>query len=99
MEFIKKLMVTNITLSKEVSGFSFPNDWYKIRQMMEERRRKEQVCSDQTLIRVVTTMMLMMMFIVHCNEFDKRLQEGGFWSKSQIVRIFGSDLELVFDEL
>ena len=47
MEFIKKLMVTNITLSKEVSGFSFPNDWYKIRQMMEERRRKEQVCSDK----------------------------------------------------
>ena len=40
-------MVTNITLSKEVSGFSFPNDWYKIRQMMEERRRKEQVCSDK----------------------------------------------------
>ena len=47
MEFIKKLMVTNITLSKEVSGFSFPNDWYKIRQMMEERRRKEQVCNDK----------------------------------------------------
>ena len=44
-------------------------------------------------------MMLMMMFIVHGDEIDKRLQEGGFWSKSQIVRIFGSDLELVFDEL
>ena len=40
-------MVTNTILSKEVSGFSFPNDWYKIRQMMEERRRKEQVCNDK----------------------------------------------------
>ena len=58
VEFIKKLMVTHITLSKEVSGFSFPNDWYKIRQMMEERRRKEQVCSDQTLMMVMMVMMM-----------------------------------------
>ena len=29
-------------------GFSFPNDWYKIRQMMEERRRKEQVIDRKT---------------------------------------------------
>lgn len=26
---------------QEVKTFSFPNDWYKIRQMMEERRNKE----------------------------------------------------------
>ena len=51
------------------------------------------------MIRVMTTMMLMMMFIVHGYEFDKRLQEDGFWPKSQTVRSFGSDLELVFDEL
>ena len=67
-------------------GFSFPNDWYKIRQMMEERRRKEQGC--ETLIRVMTIMMLMMMFFVHGDEFDKRLQEDGFWPNSQIVRSF-----------
>ena len=50
------------------------------------------------MIRVMTTMMLMMIFIVHGGEFDTRLQEDGFWPKSQIEWSFGSDLELVFDE-
>jgi len=36
------LLCLCLVIGKEVSGFSFPNDWYKIRQMMEERRRKEQ---------------------------------------------------------
>jgi len=31
-----------LLIGQEANGFSFPNDWYKIRQMMEERRRKEQ---------------------------------------------------------
>ena len=31
---------------QEVEAFSFPNDWYKIRQMMEERRNKE-VCTSK----------------------------------------------------
>jgi len=36
------LLCLCLVIGQEVSGFSFPNDWYKIRQMMEERRRKEQ---------------------------------------------------------
>ena len=54
---------------------------------MEERRRKEQV---------------------QWSDFDKgdddqevnkRLQEDGFWPKSQLAGSFGVDLELLFDEL
>ena len=33
------------------------------------------------------------------HEFDKRLQEDGFWPKSQLAGSFGVDLELLFDEL
>merc|ERR1711971_1547051 len=36
------LLFLFLVIGQEVHGFSFPNDWYKIRQMMEERRRKEQ---------------------------------------------------------
>merc|ERR1711971_1111801 len=37
------LLCLCLLIGQEAHGFSFPNDWYKIRQMMEERRRKEQV--------------------------------------------------------
>ena len=40
-----------------------------------------------------------MMFFVHGDEFDKRLQEDGFWPESQLTGSFGGDLELLFDEL
>jgi hypothetical protein len=37
------LLLPAILLHPGVIGFSFPSDWYKIRQMMEERRRKEEL--------------------------------------------------------
>ena len=36
-------MLSIVKRSFQVAGFSFPNDWYKIRQMMEERRKNEEV--------------------------------------------------------
>merc|ERR1712172_432607 len=45
------LLCLCLLIGQEAHGFSFPNDWYKIRQMMEERRRKEQQEENQLGLR------------------------------------------------